>query len=289
MGRRGSAQLGLAIGLLALAGCGSSSTATTAPPQAAAPSTATSSTTATTPPAATTPASPSGPTYSDSFTITQNNFTFRVHLNAALGTPSTNTQGLSPPKVNIVVPVTGSGTITNEASGYTATAQDIPALTLYALYPSSAANCPGYLNSEVKSTAPRHQAFCRVTVADYEIACPSAASAEPTEDAATTPAVSLAPNTESPLTACQGTGVGTSPGPAGTMPTLGLSESTSTEAPRTIAEVKRQPVFWVVAHSVNANECGGDPTEAEAARGPTNNVIASEPAGLKGCIGPEEP
>ena len=238
-------------------------------------STGSSRTTAT----ASSPATEShGPTYSDRFTITANNFRFSVSLHAALGEPTISTQGLSPPKVNVIIPVTGSGTITNTTSGYTA--DSIPGASLYALYPVNAhKECIGYLDSEVEVWAPHQAKLCRVTVATFAVSCAGATSAEEPS-----PAPTLAPGATAPLTACASNGVGTGATSVGDSPTLGVATATSHSEAQEVMGISRHPAYWVVANSANANECELLGTNTRA----PNNVVASVPPGLKGCVGPEE-
>jgi hypothetical protein len=267
-----------------IAGCGSSSRQTSAaePTASQTDAPATQSTVAASGAASSTPAvtTPAGPSFSGETTFKANNFSLRLDVNVALGTVSTNTQGMTPPAVNVVVPVSGSATLTNITAGYTAEGEeDIPRLSIWALYKSC-----GVGESEVGVTE-----LCGVEIAGVASTCSSSTNAE----GASAPEVSslapgqsgtlalwpIGPNQLDPAQMVGGV-------PCETMREVRpaddftLANMDPSERQTATAALSSEPSYWVVLGTVVDHEC--------YERG-LQTVIVSRPAGLPVCLESDTP
>lgn len=158
LGPRRLVAIVVGLAAVALAGCGNSHIATTNKrhdksaathaakkgPSTSSVSTSTSSTAATTTTARPSPLAFSFKIASVSVSAGSSggDFTYAVQGQVSLATPASDTNGQTPPDVEISAPLSGSGTITNTTSGYTADSP--PSFYAAVAYPSSGSICQDF-------------------------------------------------------------------------------------------------------------------------------------------------
>jgi hypothetical protein len=277
-----SAWVGPLLLCVVLAGCGSSESA---------PSGTTGSEGASGQPAQTTQdPTPTGPSYSETVIFKRDEFSFRLATTIQLGQPSTNTTELAPPDENVAIPVSGTASLTNETTGYTASATDIPNLAVFAIY-----NAPSCFGTQLEGPNGGTEMWCGVEIASIASACNGSDQAVASIDGGETANLAIWPSDQalppdepsletseanSGPVYCQvvltgaaaGEEAGGHPAPTPNAELKGLDPSNSAAAG---AALSKDPAHWlIVTRNGACSERGPEWIE----------VIAAKPAGIKGCL-----
>lgn len=205
-------------------------------------------------------------------------FGYRVAVSVNLGAATTNTEGQTPPNVNVVVPVTGTASLTNTTSGYTA--KNLPVFSLLALYP--APTCDSVVEDH------SGHKYCAIEIAVLAPGC-TAGTAGPAQleslgsgesgqlEIFPSPTVQGGADIS---TLINGDSVCDPNSPQGVLkpsPNLIIGGIADTDAPRLVAALGTSPRYWAVI--LDRGPC--------APEGNTNgnSVLLSKPPGLKACVG----
>lgn len=221
-------------------------------------------------------------------TFTARGFDFSINVDVNLSGPQVTTEGQAPPWVNVVAQVSGGGELTNSTSGYSAQANDIPTMGVWALYPKSRKICDTKLNGQ-PGFHPGPTNLCAINIAELAVPC-SSAGQELTEGAGQE-MVAWAQYAGSLLRAgdpaeCHNV---TDPVPE----TFLIKGIRRPAADASVRSLENGPKYWVL---VNESGAAGDPA---AGGGPDcqtdeyyiqggdfyGEVVYSHPEGVKGCIG----
>lgn len=248
-----------------------------------------STSTSNTSPSASTNSASDSRTFSFLDHVGVDDFEFSIQGSVTMGSATTTTVGENPDEVTVVAPVTGSGTVTNLTAGYIATRG--PFTNALALYPAKSALCStrrGIYNDGSDSYSngvatgdffSAHGVFCGVEVATFapqpcDSPNPPLAlqTGEPSD-------LAVLPNGSS------GCEQGTDPG------YLQITGVPTSLAQQMVSALDSPPLYWVLATDGGFDHPTGCPSAARSAApyagqdlGDTSGtVIASRPAGLKGC------
>jgi hypothetical protein len=229
----------------------------------------------------------------DELPVSANDFDYTLSASLTLGAGSTNTEGQRPPFVNVVAPVTGAATLTNVTSGYTASANDIPLIGVWALYPSDSAICryTGGINGGAGGEFhPGPDDLCGADIAEFAAACDSTfdslGEGERAELVAWVQSAGSYLDPASPEP-CEHI---SSFEPPDTFAQLRL---TPARAERIVEELSQPPEYWALVDETGAlgdapvddrTDCRHDEFYIQGGDY-VGRVIASEPTGVEGCLG----
>lgn len=216
---------------------------------------------------------PSGPTYSKTAAFKANNFSFTIAANVTVGAATTNTEGMTPPFVNIVVPVTGTATLTNNTSGYTAKLENIPGVSLIAVYSENTVACKNVITTSQQTS---RGTLCDIEVVGFAPGCNGNAPAIESLGENQSTSLDLWPNAPGVPNLATLNG-GAAEACANTpelkpTPNMIISKVDSSAAQKFVAALSKPPTWWALV-SNNEENCG------------ENDVISSMPPGLTGCFG----
>jgi hypothetical protein len=204
-----------------------------------------------------------------------NQFSFTIAANVTVGAATTNTEGMTPPFVNVVVPVTGTATLTNTTPGYTAKLENIPGVSLIAVYSENTVACKNVISTSQPTS---HGALCEMEVAGLAPGCndgsPSIESLGENQSAPLDLWLS-APGVPDLATLNGGAEACANDPELKPAPNLIISKVDSSAAQKFIAELTKPPTWWALVNN-SEEDCG------------ENDVISSTPAGLTGCFGGTE-
>jgi hypothetical protein len=273
-------------GALALvaAGCSSSSSGSSASISQPAPtSTSPPSPTGSTP-TSTAPAEP-GISFSGSTALLErsnsSDFDYQLTFQASLGSPTQTTSGEQPPYVAVDVPVSGSGSLTNTSTGYSAQLSEIPLTTVYALYKVVAGSplCYGTNSNQTQPVPSNKGSLCPLRVTTLAPECSEWQSLRESSLPANQPVTlaswggeSLTPVEEKPPANVIGMDCEASIAPGGSLTIGGL---TSAGADAMVTTLSAPPAYWALVYPADFQKTAGTQR---------SDVVASQPAGLATCI-----
>lgn len=105
----------------------------------------------------------------DDVSFTKGNFKYELSVNLTVGEPTTSTEGLRPPLVNLAAPLSGDATLTNVTPNYSVdNPYDIPVTAVFALYPPRTAVCE---KADGESMAGPTKKLCAMDVAAFAAGC----------------------------------------------------------------------------------------------------------------------
>jgi hypothetical protein len=274
--------LAVAVGVVC-SGCGSSATSPTSPAARGASTT----TAAEAQPKTTTAPPPPSNSYSGMTTVAVHHFTFNIDFDITLGTASSNTEGIAPPNVNVVAPLSGTVSIRNTTTAYTASSADLPKTAVFAVYSANSPICQRSGSEYAIPTSPKGP-LCGVELAGLAASCSNGKGVP----------ASIAPEATGSLTLWASTDVGSphaasnpapnpvgGPAERGECPNYTGHPATSLErivegsgvAEQVVKDLDAPPLYWAIVN--DAEE------QCPAGGGNDGNVLESQPAGLKGCLG----
>ncbi len=272
-------------GVVLVTGCGSSKSPvsqTAAAQPSSSSSTQAPSDSSSTSPATSTGSAQQGASYAGTATVPAGGFTFNLSFNITLGAASTNTDGMTPPYVNVVAPVSGTVTIKNMTAGYTANLTNIPVIGVFALYPTTNAICEQTFY-DISQFNPGPKGLCGVDIADLASGCASGAAAIQSLAPHQSGELAVWPNGPNSLSPAAGGGPAICATTNVELPnTFEFSNIDSGLAQKLTSELSAPPRYWAVANeSDNPTGCGEN-DEGEVFAGA---IIASKPSGVTGCLG----
>lgn len=268
-----------------MVGCGSSKMGP--PPKSTTPTRPVESTTASTT-TTSEPPPPAGVSYSvNGVQVDFDNFTFDFSAKLTLGAATTNTDGQEPPYENVEAPISGGATLTNTTSGYTVDPDKLPLLGIFAIYPKGSPVCGQLLNGPRFDPGP--SSLCGIDIAEFAASCDQ--TVEPLGDG---DSVQLVPWAQFMLSELQpGTPQPCANATDFQIPdTFSFKRVNATDADAVVAGLAKPPRYWALVLEDGPTQTGVDPATGEGpdcgfAEGGDliGQVIASQPNGLKGCLG----
>jgi hypothetical protein len=226
-------------------------------------------------------------------------YSFGFEAEISLGTARRNTLGEHPGYVNVIAPVTGTASLTNETKGYTATGegQQYPELQAIALYPAGSAICqhdPGEYGDASDGNpedsyyavnpfyADSGKSLCAATIASFTPpltqACGGAGEGE-----------SLGPGESLDLNVAPDGGSEEGSGECGSdfMPGyFVLSGIPTSESHVIVNDLNEAPVAWALTSWTGEPNCSKQAMSAAEGREKELlvPVIESQPSGFQGCV-----
>jgi hypothetical protein len=194
--------------------------------------------------------------------------------------------------VNVVAPISGTASISNQTANYVASRTDIPLLGVFAIYPSSSAICQSDANTVGFNPG---QSNCGLDIAELAASCDSTFESLPSGQQAT---LALWPQSAlngsisgsreysaaSP-TACQKESDYPPPTTYEQPSTIQLTDNlTSNQAQPVMTELSSPPKDWVVLDESIVCQSKGYSFSAPPGPQYIGQVIASKPAGISGCL-----
>ncbi|HSZ14352.1 MAG TPA: hypothetical protein VK790_09990 [Solirubrobacteraceae bacterium] len=222
-------------------------------------------------------------------------------FNVTLGQATTNTTNENPGYLNVVAPVSGTATLTNTTTDYTASEAEYPPLEVDALYPSNSPVCGhqgasvphdgdvpvGHIGRPFSAVVPFYGGdLCTLRVAALHTTLTAACGGDSSEESlAGGQSINLMVEPDG----SQGDGAGCDqPDDPGYLVLSGLFPA---EAELTVAALRAPPKYWAVFSSDgDTSSCPRSALAAqkkaagEYSEPPLLPVVTSEPSGLSGCV-----